>query len=179
MIELKNKSQEEKIQAFKDYLNDPNNEDPIMSLNLFNLIKYGNNWDQSFFEHPDIIFNSILEFINIKNGLKEELSIFCNRLLNIFYNCIYNCCKIITDEEVKPIPAIYKNILLQGDFLFMSELANEYKFTSFEDAVYESPFSVLVPMANKISIFNNLILSNMSTLQQSDVEEINHDNKKS
>lgn len=167
-MELKNKSLEEKIEALKSYLNNENDEDPILSLNLYNLIKFGNNWDESFFQHPDIIFNSILEFIQIKNKLKVELNNFCNKLLNIYFNCIYNCSKVVTDEEIKPIPVIYRNILLQGDFLFMSELANNYKFTTFEEVVYENPFSILVPMANKLGLLYNFISFNSEIFEKSD-----------
>lgn len=165
-MELKNKSLEEKIEALKSYLNNENDEDPILSLNLYNLIKFGNNWDESFFQHPDIIFNSILEFIQIKNKLKIELNDFCNKLLNIYFNCIYNCSKVVTDEEIRPIPTIYRNVLLQGDFLFMSELANNYKFTAFEEVVYEDPFSVLVPMANKLGLLYNFISFNTEIFEK-------------
>ena len=166
-MELKNKSTEDKIEAIKQYLNDENNEDISLSLNLFNLLKYGNNWDESFFQHEEILFNSILEFIQIKNAVKPQLDIFCNKLLNIYYNCIYNCSKIVTEEEVQPIPVIYRNILLQGDFLFMSNLANDYKFTSFKEVVYDDPLSVLVPMSNKLGLLYTMLSTNLDIFEKS------------
>lgn len=166
-MELKNKSTEDKIEVIKQYLNDENNEDISLSLNLFNLLKYGNNWDESFFQHEEILFNSILEFIQIKNAVKPQLDIFCNKLLNIYYNCVYNCGKIVTEEEVHPIPVIYRNILLQGDFLFMSNLANDYKFTSFEEVVYDDPLSILVPMSNKLGLLYTMLSTNLDIFEKS------------
>lgn len=166
-MELKNKSIEDKIEVIKQYLNDENNEDISLSLNLFNLLKYGNNWDESFFQHEEILFNSILEFIQIKNAVKPQLDIFCDKLLNIYYNCIYNCSKIVTEEEVHPIPVIYRNILLQGDFLFMSNLANDYKFTSFKEVVYDDPLSILVPMSNKLGLLYTMLSTNLDIFETS------------
>lgn len=164
-MELKNKSLEEKIEALKAYLADENNEDIILALNLYNLIKYDNSWDESFFQHENIIFNSILEFIQIKNALKNELNTFCLKLLNIYYSCIYNCGNLIVDEDAKPIPALYKHILLQGDFIFMSKLANDYKFTSFDNTVYSNAMSILIPMINKLGLLYNFMSYNMETLE--------------
>ena len=88
-------------------------------------------------------------------------------LLNIYYNCIYNCSKIVTEEEVQPIPVIYRNILLQGDFLFMSNLANDYKFTSFKEVVYDDPLSVLVPMSNKLGLLYTMLSTNLDIFEKS------------
>lgn len=153
-MELKQKTTEEKIEALKKYLVDEESNDLEMSLNVFNLIKRGNAFGDSFFKHESIIFNNILEFVNIKNTLTPELTAFCKKLLVIYYNCIYRCNDFEQRQETKPIPTIYRNILYQADFLTMSQIAMEYKVEDFTTELYENGLDILTSMADKLSLFN-------------------------
>lgn len=158
-MELKSKSLNEKIEALKSYLNNESSDDIIMALNVFNLLKSGNNWDDSFFEHKDIIFNDILEFIEIKNTLKDELDTFCLKVLSIYYSCIYNFSNIIEyQSDSIEIPTIYMHFLLQSDFQLLAELSQAYKFKNFEPISYKNGFMIIGSIANKLQLFNKLIL---------------------
>ena len=73
-MELKNKSLEEKVEALKTYLNNENSDNMIIALNIFNLLKSGNNWSNSFFEHEDIIFNNTdIEGFEVKKYINMSL----------------------------------------------------------------------------------------------------------
>jgi len=153
-MELKQKTTAEKVEALKNYLVNEDTEDLELALNIFNLIKRGNAFGDSFFAHESIIFNDILEFVNIKNTLAPELTAFCKKLLVIYYNAIYRCNDFEKRQETKPIPTIYRHILYQADFLTMSQLAMEYKVDNFTNETYENGLDILSAMADKLSLFN-------------------------
>lgn len=153
-MELKQKTKEEKIEALRKYLANEDTEDIELALNIFNLVKRGNAFDNSFFEHESIIFNDILEFVDIKNALTPELTAFCKKLLVIFYNIIYRCNDFEKTNETKPIPNIYRYALYQMDFLTLSQLAMEYKIDNFTDEAYENGLDILTVIADKLSLFN-------------------------
>lgn len=153
-MELKQKTTEEKIEAIKQYLTNEDTNDLEMALNLFNLIKRGNSFSKSFFEHESIMFKDVLEFVNIKNKLTPELTAFCKKLLVIYYNAIYRCNDFEKKQETKPIPVIYRHALYQADFLTMSQLAMEYKLDDFTSETYENGLDILSAMADKLSLFN-------------------------
>lgn len=158
-MELKNKSLEEKVEALKTYLSNENSDNMIIALNIFNLLKSGNNWSNSFFEHEDIIFNNIIEFIDIKNKLKNELDTFCLKVLNIYYSCIYNFYNLVEYQtDSMDIPNIYMHFLLQADFQTLAELSQMYNFKTFDGINYKNGFVIISSMANKVKLFNELIL---------------------
>lgn len=158
-MELKQKTIDEKIKAIKNYLEKEDTDDLEMALNVFNLIKRGNAFGNSFFEHESIIFNNILEFVNIKNKLTPELTKFCKKLVVIFYNCIQRCNDFEKKQETKPIPLIYRHALYQADFLTMSQIAMEYGVEDFTNEIYENGLDILASMSDKMSIFNKFTLN--------------------
>ena len=50
-MDFKQKTTDEKIELLKNYLLNENSNDLILALNIFNLIKRGNSFAKSFFEH--------------------------------------------------------------------------------------------------------------------------------
>ncbi len=67
--------------VFKHALAYPDLLNSYMILNIFNLIKGYNTFDDSFFENPSIYFNTLEEFLDIKTDLASEIDVFMKQLI--------------------------------------------------------------------------------------------------
>ena len=56
------------------------------------------------------------------------------------------------------IPNIYMHFLLQADFQTLAELSQMYNFKTFDGINYKNGFVIISSMANKVKLFNELIL---------------------
>ncbi len=161
---IKQKTTEEKIQLLKEYLSNENTDDKILALNIFLLIKHNNSFDDSFFTHEDVIFNDIMEFIDIIDELKNDLKRYTEKLLGIYISCIKNCnLSTFNVNNICNIPLIYLHVLYMMDYMTLSSLCNNFDCND-DDSIYSESYEVVVNLSNKISCFSMLLDSNLETL---------------
>lgn len=151
--DIKQKSTEEKIEIFKKWLQDENTDDNFATLNVFLLVKNSNNFDKSFFEHKDVIFNDILEYIDIVDALNDELQHFTTKLVSIYMSCIKNCSLDISTEEHSKMPILYKNVLCMMDFLSLSTLIRS-TYIEACDEIYEESLDIMISLTSKLAWFS-------------------------
>ena len=92
-------------------------EDPIMILNIINLIKVYNTLDDTFFTAPDIYVNSVEELLDLKLSIMTELKQF-TRLLSVYLLSLmksYNKLTYTPADEHKDLPKIFAAIFLTID----------------------------------------------------------------
>lgn len=96
--------------------------DPLMILNIINLIKIYNTLDESFFANEDNYFTSIDDLIDIKLSIRDELKQFSKKLSIYFISLFksYNKLTYTPSDNRIELPNIYKIILLSTDIMTLS-----------------------------------------------------------
>ena len=112
--------------------------DPLMILNIFNLIKIYNTLDQSFFENADIYVNSIEDLLDLRLELQEDLDTFIKQFSIYFISLFksYNKLTYTPLDKHKPLPKLYKALFMSSDFLTLSGIFSVAKPFSTEECVY-------------------------------------------
>lgn len=96
--------------------------DPIMILNILNLIKIYNTLDDSFFENEDVYVSNIEELLDVKLALKDDLKKFIKQLSIYFISLFksYNKTSYAPLDVHIDLPKIYETIILASDLLTLS-----------------------------------------------------------
>lgn len=162
---IKNKTIEEKIDVLRNYLSDNNSDDKLLALNIFLLIKKNNNFEKDFFEHEDVIFSNIVEYIDIADALSDELNEVIQNIIAIYLSCITNCSVLNLNYDTQvSIPIVYLHILYMMDFFTLSRLMREVlNFIELNNNkyylnVYKESYEIILSLSNKMSCFS--IISN-------------------
>lgn len=121
---LKNLSQELKLSIFNNALTNENLVNSNIILNIFNLIKGYNTFEDSFFEHNDVIFKDLEEYLDIKIELNRNLGSFIKNLIFYYLSIIRSCGITEYTNEMNPIdiPMIYQRILSISDIVSLSSI---------------------------------------------------------
>ena len=172
---LKQKTIEEKIQVLSNYIDNENSNNDLLALNLFLLIKRDNNFDETFFEHEDVIFNDIMEFIDIADALHDKLQVFIETLLGIYLSCLKNC-SIDVADNTPTMPTVYLHVLYMMDYITLSKLMLLYNPVSSVEK-YKESYDVVLSLSNKLSCFGVLMNDNINLVSDC-VEKINGDSNK-
>ena len=138
MFNLKEAKTEQKIDALKYGFNTPTLDDPLMQLNLYNLIKSYNNMNDEFFASSDVYFNSVEELLDIKLALGSEIKAFI-RQLSIYYMSLfksYNKLFFTPSDEHISLPTLYKNMILTSDLLTLSGIFAKSPEFSTNELIY-------------------------------------------
>ena len=98
--------------------------DSYTILNLFNLLKGYNTFEDSFFQSPAVFLNSLVEFVDLRADLKAEIEAFTKKLI-LYYLAIFKSVGITEfTEDNKPIiiPYVYQRFILISNFVSMSNI---------------------------------------------------------
>ncbi len=158
MFDLKGATTCQKIEAIKYAFNTPTLEDPLMQLNLYNLIKSYNNMNDEFFNSSDVYFNSVEELLDIKLALSKEIKAFI-RQLSIYYMSLfksYNKLTYTPSDEHITLPILYRNMILSSDLLTLSGILAKSPEFSTNELIYVDDAYVI--MTALISRSNNSIM---------------------
>lgn len=160
MFDLKGATTCQKIEAIKYAFNTPTLEDPLMQLNLYNLIKSYNNMNDEFFNSSDIYFNSVEELLDVKLALSKEIKAFI-RQLSIYYMSLfksYNKLFFTPSDEHINLPILYKNMILTSDLLTLSGIFAKSPEFSTNDLIYiDDAYIYLTALITRSNNSMNLI----------------------
>lgn len=129
----------EKLEAwFKMALQDEDLCDPVMCLNIFDLIKNYNTLSEKFFENKDVYINSIEQLLDVKLDLKEELLTVTTKLAIYFVSLIKNVNKIKYNftDNLKKVENMYEIFLNLSDFFSLSNIVSQAKDFNMSDCIY-------------------------------------------
>lgn len=157
MVDLKSCPTELKIEAIKYALTLDNLSDPLMILNILNLIKVYNTLDDEFFKLPDIYVNTVEELLDIKLALRDDLKEFSRKLSIYFLSIIksYNKLTFTPADEHKDLPKLYEIIIMSTDFLTLSGIFSKATGISTDDLMY---------INNAYLYMNSLIMKGMGCM---------------
>lgn len=122
LTRLKNLNIDLIIEALRISLSRETLKDPLMLLNIINLVKVYNTLEDSFFEDENIYFNEIDDLIDVRLEVRDELNIFSKQLSMYFISLIksYSKTTFLPTDEYISLPAAYKSIILSTDFYTLS-----------------------------------------------------------
>jgi len=152
MFDLKNASTEQKIEALKYGFDNPNLADPLMQLNMYNLVKSYNNLNDEFFNSSDVYFNSVEELLDIKLALGANIKAFIKQLSIYFLSLIKSYTKFMytpSDEHIK-LPVLYANMILSSDLATLSGIfAKSPEFSTSELVYIDDAYVFMTTLLSK------------------------------
>ena len=118
LIDCKDLSKDKLCVVFKYAMKHDDRSSPLITLNLFNLLKTYNDLEDSFFNNADIYFNQIIDMVDIKIDLDNETQEFLKSFGIYFLSLIksYNKITYSPIEVVKQLPLLYQVLFSMMDF---------------------------------------------------------------
>lgn len=173
MFDLKNASTEQKIEAIKYGLQTPTLQDPLLQLNIYNLVKSYNNMNEYFFSSTDVYFNSVEEILDVKLALGKEIKAFI-RQLSIYFMSIfksYNKFVFTPSDEHIVLPALYRNMILSSDLGTLSGIFTKTPEFSTKELVFvDDAYVYLTTLINKSQRGTDLVEEFLKSLEDENGE---------
>lgn len=159
-LHLKNFSTENKIYILKDAMSDKELQDPVLLLNIFNLIKNYNSYDDSYFSYEYTMFKDLEEILQIKLELKTDIKEYKTELAFWFLSCLNSLQKIeyTYADTVYSIPKAYKAILDQSDLILISNFINKANNIETKDLVLvDMAYAYITNICRKLAVTDTLL----------------------
>ena len=158
MENIKHLSFDEKVLLLKDYFNGKTVSNEL-GVNVYSLIAPNKFFSDDYFSNDNIIFSDIMEFLDIKMALADDLNKFISKLLGIYLSC-YKHCSVIDSEENVKIDQQYLILLCMLDITTMSKLMD--KHTPDEDNnYYAEAFGIVKHYSEQFSLYSSMVEQNM------------------
>lgn len=123
--EIKNMELDDKIEYFRNILQNLDNKNEVDIINIFRLINTYNSFDDDFFNHKDSYINDISEFIDIKISLEDELNNFILILVTWYFSILASCdIKAENNDSCVDLPLLICGIFSNATLPLMSSLIN-------------------------------------------------------
>lgn len=118
---------EYKVACFKIAFLDEHLINSHFIINIYNLIKGHNMYDDSFFESEDVFVNSMAQFSDLKSAIKPEMQTFINNMSKWYLATIKSCSVSEFTPRNMPelMPMAYQSILDISDFIEMSQIVRK------------------------------------------------------
>ena len=158
MLDIKSLSLNDKVAIIKIALNCDDVTDPLMIMNLINLVKVYNTLADEYFESPDVYVNSVEELLDLKLAISKELKEFTRRISLYFLSLFKSYSKTAftaTDEHIE-LPELYDTIFRAVDFVTLAGIFAKTPEISTKELVY---------VDNSYSILSMLLMKNNNTLR--------------
>lgn len=122
LLFLKSLSMDKKVEIIKNALLNEELKNPVMILNIINLIKITNTFSSEFFEDENIYVSKVSELVDLRLKLKKELQEFTKKL-NIYFISLFKSYNKVTYSPLdnhKKMPRLFKIIMESTDILTLS-----------------------------------------------------------
>ena len=149
-----------KSEIIKAGLENENLSDPLMLLNILNLIKMYNTLDDSYFSSPDVYVNSIEELLDLKLNMSKELKAFTRKLSVYFLSLLksYNKLTYTPSDEHIELPNIYDQLFLAMDLMTMAGMFSKVTDISTDELIYiDNAYVFMSSMVLKEASSANLV----------------------
>lgn len=160
----------EKVQAALRHmltLRDVSN--PIIILNILNLIKNYNDYDESFFSNQYIYFSDFETYIDIRINLEEEIANFQKDLAKYFFSLFGSLEKMeytILDDYID-MPEIFSILFLTSDYVTLGGIVSKVKDLNTSDFVkIKDSYQYINHLSRAFTLSDTLIESFGSYLKQ-------------
>lgn len=117
-LDLKDLNKDKLCVVFKYAMQHEDRSSPLITLNLFNLLKTYNNLEDSFFKNSDVYFKDTIELVDIKLQLDIETKNFLKKFAIYFLSLMKSYNKITYSplETVTTLPTLYQVLFSMMDF---------------------------------------------------------------
>ena len=137
---------------------------PLMILNILDLVKVYNTAHDSFFENEDVYVSSIEDLIDLRMALKTELKEFSKKLSIYFLSLFKSYSKTSftpTDNPVE-IPNVFSAIILSSDLFTLSGIFSSSNTFNTDECMYVKDAikyvsNLLMKNAISMSFFNQFV----------------------
>lgn len=169
---IKSLSIDEKAEIIRNYMSNVFANDKYLAFNVYLLIKKNNNYDESFFESNDVMFNDLCEFIDLKQEIKDDLEKFIREMNGIYISCC-KYCKLVDSKNYENIGPRHFYIFCLLDFQTISELIETYGISEC-DRKFENAFNVIAALSSKAYFLNSFLnnVNSFGNLTTSKTEQI-------
>lgn len=155
MVDLKHATVEKKAEIIKEALKYDDLNDPLMLLNILNLVKVYNTLDDSYFQAEDIFVNSVEELLDLKLAIAPELKEFSKRIAVYFFGLVKSYSKIAftpADEHIE-LPNIFKQLFQLLDLATISSiLAKSSPFSTAEITYIDNAYVYLSSIISRSNV---------------------------
>ena len=154
-INLRGLSVDKLSKAFQYALKREDLKDPLMILNILNLIKGNIKLNDEFFNDEYNFITNIVNMLNLKLSIKNDLEEFI-KTLSIHFIALFKSYNKLSftplDKHIK-LPTVYRNIILSTDILTLSGIFSMSKSFDTDECVYiDDAFYILSQLLMKSSI---------------------------
>ena len=159
MLDIKSLSLDDKVAIIKIALNCEDVTDPLMIMNLINLVKVYNTLADDYFESPDVYVNSVEELLDLKLALSANLKEFARNIVIYFLSILksYHKTSYNSTDSHKPLPPLYNMFFWSVDFLTLSGiLAKAPEVSTKELTFIDGAPNILMALITKSA--NSLVL---------------------
>ena len=157
------------IEAFRYSMNREDLKNPVMILNIVNLLKIYNSLDDSFFDSDDNYFTVIDDMIDAKLLLSSELQELTKKVSLYFLSVIksYNKVRFTQLDEYIELPNLFKAMFLTSDFLTISGMFSVSEpFSTDECVIVKDSFKYISSMIMKNNIGLGFMDSFFTTMDE-------------
>ena len=159
MLDIKSLSLNDKVAIIKIALNCDDVTDPLMIMNLINLVKVYNTLADDYFESPDVYVNSVEELLDLKLALSANLKEFARNIVIYFLSILksYHKTSYNSTDSHKPLPSLYNMFFWSVDFLTLSGILAKAPEVSTKDLTFiDGAPNILMALITKSA--NSLVL---------------------
>lgn len=161
MLNLKPLPLEEKTKIIKYVLTEGQSiEDPLMILNILNLVKVYNTLDDEYFKSEDVYVNSVEEFLDLKLAIANEIKEFTKKLCIYFLSIIksYNKFSFTAADERFEIPSIYRLLIMSTDFITLAGIFSKCPVISTDELIYvNDAYNCMTSLISKSTVSTQLL----------------------
>ena len=152
LVRLGGLSSEKLQKAFELALDDEELCDPLMTLNIYNMIRTYNTISDQFFESEDVYVSDIEQLLDIKLNLRDKLLEVSRKLCVFFLSLLKYSSKTVAmpTDTITHVPMLYQTLLRISDIFMLSELLIKCQDIKMEECVLvDESLKYLLPILEK------------------------------
>lgn len=170
LLGMKLRPKDEKIEFLRYQLTNRNTTDAAVVENISALLTPGKQFPDIYFSHPSVLFNSFVEFQDIKLALRDELKTLKEDLLGMFISCIKNVGEINEAENPQKMPTFEASLLSATDFMIMSKIWKKITPTEkYVNTIYSNSMTIVAMVSRHFQEFFEVL---PSLVTEQEMEEL-------
>lgn len=134
--------------------------DPIMLLNIINLVKTYNSLSDDFFADEYVYVKSLEDLLDLKDYIENELDEFIRKLSIYFLSILKSCNKFVITplDNHEKMPTLFERIFLSLDIISLCGIFTISKSINTDEClIIDDAYMYMTYMVNKFSNSNNML----------------------
>lgn len=139
-----------------------------MLLNIINIAKTYNTFDDSFFENEDVFIDSIEQFLDVKLDLEDQITAFNQNLVEVFLSICRSSNKMEYSllDDYEDLPLCYNIIFNSIDIMTICGIISTLDGKqTFNLKKYKNSFQIIDSIFSQYAIANKMITSILAKIK--------------